>query len=194
MATIRSLTAEQSACARKVAKGLVDALGSQAAVAEAIGITPGGFSQFITGKAGAGPQMSRRIAFVAKVPIAEVIGDHSLDENTADQTESRVERDHVRMPTFGALPGWPEAEAEARVKFRKVPEEAWVGARGLAGFTFPEHVTPDFVRWAARAWEEAQELAAQQSPEQKAAERAEERRLEQLHEELEAAKKTREKK
>lgn len=82
-----------------------------------------------------------------------------------NSTSTRVELDTVTNPSFGDLPGWKEAESEARRKYRYIPEDAWVGARGLAGMKFREQVTAENVLKAAQLWLDGQSVVDDRSGE-----------------------------
>jgi hypothetical protein len=67
-------------------------------------------------------------------------------------TEPRVEYPPRPSTAQGSIRGWDAAEAVARDLYRGVPEIAWIGARGVSGFDFPEDATPEFVWQLAMDW------------------------------------------
>lgn len=82
--------------------------------------------------------------------------DGSAPEGDADSdVRPRLERDtdDPEGPRrFGDLPGWPEAEAEARRVYDEIPGYAYEAAREQAGARWPRVVTAETVRAFALAW------------------------------------------
>lgn len=58
----------------------------------------------------------------------------------------------TRHKTFKDLPGWLDAEATARARYRKIPEVAWLGARMLMAANPPMHIDEAVVLSFAQAW------------------------------------------
>lgn len=101
------------------------------------------------------------IAQAAKVSLAWLAtGDGSPDDHqTPHSPPVREDTNQKEYKNFGALPGWAEAEAEARRLYGNVlPALAWEAAREMAGTRWPSEITAQTVYWFARAWfEQARE-------------------------------------
>jgi hypothetical protein len=121
-------------------------LGSQVLVAQALDVTQQTVSRVLSG-------------FPPGIPLAEKVASHrKMDVDVflgrKGGPVSRVEYDRPgRGSSWGELPGWAEAEAEARRKFARLmmPERAWAGAREMHGSKRP-HVSPEMVKEAAQFW------------------------------------------
>lgn len=59
--------------------------------------------------------------------------------------ESRVEYDTPRAPVVGAMEGYAEAEAEARRRFRHIPDHVWEQVRELMGFRIRPPITAELL-------------------------------------------------
>ncbi len=134
--------------------------GTQAKTAKALGVTQQTVSNVLHGRQ-PGPDLAVRVATLRGVTVESLLG----------AGDPVVARDvAVALPVLATLPGWIAAEQIARQAFPRVPEEAWLGARGLSGARLPDGatVTCDVVLAAARLWQALEEaavpVAAQAAP------------------------------
>jgi hypothetical protein len=86
-------------------------------------------------------------------------GEGSMDDETPASSGTRHK-------TFKDLPGWLEAEARARLRYRKIPEVGWLGARMLMAANPPAYIDEAVVLSFAQAWmtsatEDEREAAAE---------------------------------
>lgn len=70
-------------------------------------------------------------------------GEGPMDDDAAPQSHRR---------RFCDLPGWAEAERKARVRYKRIPEEAWEGAGLLMAQAPLDHVDESVVLGFAQAW------------------------------------------
>lgn len=111
--------------------------GVQTALAPKLKMSQAGLSSFLSGKTGAGSGLAQRVAVMAGVSLEYLL--------TGTQRGKR----------FRDLPGWAEAEAEARKRYRRIPDYAWRGAGGLISFDPPRNIDAAVVLGFAQAWEAA---------------------------------------
>lgn len=126
----KSFSDEQNARIRDAAKRLLDRYRTTVALAKELGVAQPTVSNFLSGKNGAGPEIALKIAAASGMSLDELIGSEPGDG---------------RRPTFGGLPGWPEAEAEARPMRRAASDLDWARARALSGLGTPQRADLDFV-------------------------------------------------
>lgn len=70
--------------------------------------------------------------------------------------DSRVEYDEPRAPVLRSMPGYAEAEAEARRRYRNVPDEIWRLVGSSSGAAFRPPITPELlVDLATVMWKHA---------------------------------------
>lgn len=182
----KSLRHEEAERVRAELRRLVEeaGYGGQSKVAESLGVSQQTVGRVVRAESPEPPgvYLARRLADLLNVSVDDLIAGR------------REPADRSAPLTFGALPGWPEAEAEARQRYPRVPDEAWLGARRMAGWDMGERlrITSDFVRAQARRWEETQEeLAALKTEEDVQREIAEDARTDALHEQVGRRKKGR---
>jgi predicted transcriptional regulator len=75
MSAGKPLSEDQNAKIRGIVRELVRELGSQVAVARALGVTQGALSQFLLGKTGAGINLATRVAMQKHVSLANLLDD-----------------------------------------------------------------------------------------------------------------------
>lgn len=122
---------------RDVLRERFDQNGSR--MAEAVGITQPNLSRFLNGKQGTTRDVALKILALADIEPS-VVG---LDAPASDV--------FPRKPVVSHLPGWQDAEREARRIYRRIPEAAWVAARKFSTHLSPQVITPDFVMHLALA-------------------------------------------
>lgn len=76
--------------------------------------------------------------------FAERIAEH-LGTTFAELTGRGLVAKREERPAFANLPGWAEAEAEARRRYRHVPPEAFDAVGSLSGAAAPKAVTPEWI-------------------------------------------------
>lgn len=162
---------------RETARGV-----TLSALASKAGVTHAQLSNLRSHSRGAGFKTLVGLANALGKTLAEIVSEaHDWARANPVASTDGAEPEHVRAAAFGGLPGWAEAEQQARAMFRRVPDAAWVGARALMGAQFPARgtVTPEVVLNAATLWQSMQ-AAVPQTAEQVESEIAEDKRLEQL--------------
>lgn len=115
---------------------IVREAGSQAEASRRLGYTQQQVSRVMRGIP-AGRSFAERIAEHLGTTFAELVG----------RTAAARHR-----PVFSSLPGWEEAEAEARRRWRHVPAAAFDAVRGLSGAAVPTHVTPEWIAQLASVY------------------------------------------
>lgn len=108
-------------------------------MATAVGLTQPNLSRFLNGKQGTTQSAALRILALADIEPS-VVG---LDAPSSDV--------FPRKPVVSHLPGWAEAEREARRIYRRIPETAWLSARKFSTHLSPQVITADFVMHLALA-------------------------------------------
>lgn len=131
----KSLSKAESDRVRAHLNRLVQTHGTQVAVAKLLGVSQQTVSQVLRGDA-AGVVLAKRVADALSLTFDEVLG------RSTPQDE----------PKLGSLPGWTEAEAEARRRFRYVPEAAWTAVANLRTAQPPRRLTPDWIGALASDW------------------------------------------
>lgn len=122
----KSFSVEENARIREGARALLERAGSQAALAETLGVSQPTLSNFIRAEhpTGAGPRLGDAIARELGI--------------TLDELRTGQRRAPAGAPIFGAIPGWAEAEAEARrIYGKRLPSYAWESGRRLMGAQAP---------------------------------------------------------
>ncbi len=124
---------------RDALRRIVTEAGGQKAAAERIGTSQQSVSRGVSGQP-IGPEMARRVAatLIPRVSFEELLG------RAPPLTRSE--------PRLSDLPGWAEAEVQARIDFRYIPEPAWIAVRGLRTAMPPRVVTSDWIGSLAQTW------------------------------------------
>jgi hypothetical protein len=108
--------------------------GNQTKLALKLGISQPSLSTFLSGQKGAGPEMAAAVAKMVGLTFEQLV--------TGKQG----------MRRFRELDGWAEAEAEARRRYRRIPDYAWRGAGNLMAAEAPQHIDERVVLHFAEAW------------------------------------------
>jgi len=124
-----------------------DFAGNGSKCAEATGISQSLISGVTSGVRGMGMMMIERLADYAGVSVDEVLG-RDVAPGSARHARGRAE-----PMKFSELPGWREAEAEARTRYGdRVPAYAFRMAGEMTAPLAPEHVDVFTVRDFAEMW------------------------------------------
>lgn len=119
----KSFSDEQNQRMRAVANKLSDRLGSRAALAEALDVSPPTISNFLNGKNGAGSELAQKLANYLGRTLSELIDPDGVDAPVG--------------PVPRALQGWDAAEARAREILSHTPAWVFSCARNLSGLNLP---------------------------------------------------------
>lgn len=137
----RSLSPEESARIRTIVERLVEEAGTQSELARRLGVSSQAISRVMKGEQ-AGVTLARRIADATGTRIEHLLGGEAGGEE-------RME------PRLSSLVGWDAAEAEARRRFRFVPDSAWDAVRNLRTAQPPRVITADWIGSIASDWARA---------------------------------------
>lgn len=128
----KSFSDEENARIRAAAQVLLDRYGTMTALGRVLGVSQPTVSTFLRAVApdGAGVQLAEAVARETGVTLDELRSGRRGEAQPAGT-----------VPCFGDLPGWAEAEAEAREKFgRRLPAYAWQVARSMMGAQAPAKI------------------------------------------------------
>ena len=129
---------------------------NQTTAGPAIGLTQSALSRFLKGE-GTSIETAKQLSALISIPVGEILG------------WNLPNRGQGSSPTFGELPEWPEAEAEARRRFGDIiPGFAFDRAARTMGGARPAVIDAGTVASLARFW-----LASASREERVAAEREE---------------------
>lgn len=131
----KSLTEEQNERVRAAVQALLPRFNNnRTALAKHLGVSQPVMSLFLNENTGAGFQFAFAVAQELGITLDEL-----LSGKRGGETDSR--------PILANLPGWADAEAVARVKYKhQAAAFAFRLAREARGLAAPEVVTPEFVR------------------------------------------------
>jgi len=114
---------------REAVRRLVAEMGSQVAVSRRIAVSQQTISRHLAGVP-AGKNLARAVAAATGVDLEVLV----------DGRRRTRER-----PAYGSLPGWPQAESDARRRYRHIPADVWSEAAEMSGASAPAIVTPEWV-------------------------------------------------
>lgn len=137
----RSLSADESRRVRDAVDRLMREAGTQTELARRLGVSSQAISRVRKGEA-PGVTIARRIAEATGEPIEKLLGGSSREDQPLE-------------PRLSSLTGWDEAEAEARRRFRYLPESAWKAVRNLRTAYPPKVLTADWIASIASDWARA---------------------------------------
>ena len=131
-----ALSPEEDERVREGARALLKQYPSQRQLAIAIDVGATTLSRHLAGFP-AGPELAARIAAGLKRDVNDLLGRRSA---------------HLTEPRLRDLPGWTEAEALARAKYKYIPANAWEAAGNLRTATPPKFVDVELVLNFATGW------------------------------------------
>jgi transcriptional regulator with XRE-family HTH domain len=114
-------------------------------LARKLSVTKGWITQWLNDERTAGDKVRKGMRALLNMSGDEI-------ENAAEEYgRSIMPADRVvrtdGAPVFGNLPGWHEAETQARAlrRYRHISQEGWEAARELRGAKAPAQITPELV-------------------------------------------------
>lgn len=135
----RTLATDEADRVRAAIAKMLESASSQRDLARRLGCSGQAVSRVLLGEA-PGQTLARQVAEALDIPLERLLRGGELD-----LSEPPTKR-------FGSLPGWAEAEAAARVRYRHVPDEAWKAVANLRGPRAPDVITPEVVAQIASAF------------------------------------------
>ena len=136
----RALASDEAGRVKEALQRLLTEAGTQRELARRIGVTPQAISRILTG-GDAGPALARKVADAMGVPLEML-----LRGEEGEAASGSLE------PRFSSLTGWAAAEAEARRRYRHIPEAAWQAVGNLRGAAVPVRVTADWIAQLASVY------------------------------------------
>ena len=136
----RTLAPDEAQRVKEAIERLLAKATSQRELARQLGCSPQAISRVTLGQ-DPGQTIARQVADALGIPLERL-----LRGDAADLSDTSLE------PRFGALAGWTAAEAEARRRYRHIPEAAWQAVANLRGAAVPTRVTADWIAQLASVY------------------------------------------